>query len=135
MRLRVLGLIISSWVAGCALPTHDMADNRFAELTPELVSEGLVGAWTGSNGPYLLTLRIGQDGTGLFCSSWGERNTLGRIKFVQDRLYFQDGTKMRLSREGEGLVGNYDYLGANTVRFKMDSQLKEASPYCVDSLS
>ncbi len=121
-------------VGGCAMPINDQLNNNFVEISPEPVRSGLVGLWTGSSGPYLLTVRLEQDGRGIYCSSWNEKNTLGNVKFSAEHLYFQDGSSMDLNQQGENLTGKARYSGAHYVRFKRDPDLTEAAPYCKASL-
>jgi len=131
-------VLMAAWalalLAGCAVDVLDYKDNRFAEIHPSAARAELVGTWTASIGPYLSTLRIDEDGTGLFCSSWHTHDSLGKIKLVDDVVYFQDGMTMHLSRDGDMLIGQYKQVGMDPARFIPDPTLNEASPYCAAEL-
>ena len=135
MRLLFVGLL-TVILAGCAIPDPmDMFhDNRFAEIVPDPAPSEFVGTWTGSNGPYLMTVRINVDGTGLYCSSFGANDALGRIKIKGDHIYYPEGGRMALSKDGDVMVGTYDYEGVSPARFVRDDDLVEAAPYCAESL-
>lgn len=134
MKIRFAVIAVALLAGGCAMPIDDQLSNRFVEVEPEPLGAGLAGLWTGSSGPYLLTVRLGQDGRGIYCSSWNEKNTLGNLKFSAGRLYLQDGTSMHLRQQDGSLIGKASYTGAQDVRFKSDPGLVEASPYCKSNL-
>lgn len=135
MRLLFVGLL-TVILAGCAIPDPlDMFhDNRFAEVVPDPAPSEFVGTWTGSNGPYLMTVRINEDGTGLYCSAFGRYESRGRIKIKDHHIYYPEGGRMLLSMDGEVLVGSYDYGGVSPARFVRDDDLVEAAPYCAENL-
>lgn len=135
MKLALTGLL-AAILAGCAIPDPmDMFhDNRFAEIVPDPAPPEFVGTWTGSNGPYLMTVRINVDGTGLYCSTSGVNDALGRIKIKGDHIYYPEGGRMALSMDGDVMVGAHDYQGAPAARFVRDDDLVEAAPYCAENL-
>lgn len=134
MKLAV-SLLSALFIAGCATPLDDLLNNRFAEIVAEPVTEQYTGVRTGTSGPWLVTVSIHEDGTGVYCSSWNERNFVGNVKMANGVIYFQDGSKSRVSLDGSVLIADYDGAGAAQIRFVPDAGLKEASPYCKNQMS
>ncbi len=130
----LLGAAVIASVAGCAMPMDDMLNNQFSSVVPSAPPHELVGNWTGSSGPYLMTLVIRKDGSGLSCHAWNERNAVSRAKYRDGFVYLQDGTRMRVSSSGSGLAATTSYSGATPLNFVPDPDLREAAPFCAKSL-
>lgn len=129
--MRKIGVVLSlGLLSACAMPTSDMINNDFASVRAVSVPSGVKGKWTGSSGPYLMTISLSQDGTGLSCSAWGSKQSLGRIKYDGSQLRFQDGTRLDLALQGGSLVGRAPYTGAQNIVFVSDPDLTSADPYC-----
>lgn len=121
-------------LAGCAMPMDDMLNNRFTEVAPMPLHEALTGAWTGSMGPWLATIKLSPDGTGLMCSSLGDKDLLNRLKVVGGVAYVQDGTRFEIAQSGEALSVKTAYFGGGAYRFSKDSTLTQASVFCSGKL-
>lgn len=121
-------------LSGCALPANDMASDQFSNVVPKPINKLYVGLWSGTNGSYLMTLRIDKDGRGISCSSRNGKDSVNKLKLSDDTLYFQDGTKMALTYVDGYINGVSPSAGSQDVRFVQDSGLVKASPYCRDKL-
>lgn len=130
----LISILMVLMVSGCALPTGDMASNRFSDVVPELLNKPYAGLWSGTNGPSLIALRIDEDGRGTSCSSWNGKDSVSNIKLSDDTLYFQDGTSMALTYADGYINGVSSQAGSQNVRFAQDSGLAQASPYCREKL-
>ncbi|GKX58340.1 hypothetical protein SOASR031_06550 [Leminorella grimontii] len=121
-------------LAGCAAH-NDMANNDFPGIVPTAVPEGLVKVWTGSMGPYLSTMKIDRDGTGLYCYSWNGKDVVGRLKYDGTNIIFQDGQRMEVASVNNNELKTHVsyYMGADYVYYQ-DNELKNASPFCSKSI-
>ncbi|MBP6020417.1 MAG: hypothetical protein KA735_13075 [Burkholderiaceae bacterium] len=121
-------------VSGCAVPMGDVASNQFSGVVPKPLNKPYAGLWSGSNGHYLITLRIDEDGRGVSCSSWGDKDSVNTLKLADDTLYFQDGTSMALTYADGYINAIPSNAGSQSIRFAQDKGLLTASPYCRDRL-
>jgi hypothetical protein len=128
--MKKLALVMVLVLAGCKSPIDDIINNKFIETNISAPPADIVGTWTGNNGPYLITMKIFDDGSGLSCSSWNDKNSVNKIKFSAGYLYFQDGAKMAVSISGGKLIGKFDYSFTNDVSFVEDKKLTNASLFC-----
>jgi hypothetical protein len=111
-----------------------MMNNNFAAIASEPLPADLVGIWTGSMGPYLVSMKWQADGNGLFCYSHGTANVVQKIKFGGGEILIQDGTKLNLKQHSkESLVVHAPYFAARDSTLYSDSQLRSASVYCADA--
>lgn len=116
-------------MVGCASPTGDMLNNKFTTILP--TDNSLSGYWSGSNGPYLVTFKFNRDGTGLMCSTYGDKNIIEKLKISNGIMYMQNGLKQTIIKNTEtDLVLKVNYLGSTTFNYKPDPKLTNASPYC-----
>lgn len=121
-------------LGGCAMPTGDMMDNKYMERIAEPAPAGMAGDWTGTMGPYLMSLRIGSNGAGVMCSAYNTNNSVNNLKYSAGNLYFQDGTRMAAQLSGENLIGTSPYFGSSTTKLYKDPGFKQAAPYCSKNL-
>lgn len=122
-------------LAGCATPLDDLLEGGYSEAVAQPAPEDLVGTWTGSMGPYLMTMVVEPDGTGRYCHSWNEKNAVSRLKYDGDRIVFQDGARAEVvSVSSDQLELRPSYKHADGSVLRPDSNLKLASPYCVKAL-
>ncbi len=115
-------------LTGCAA-TNDLMSGQFSTVVP--MPTNLSGNWSGSGGPWLVTIKFNRDGTGLMCQSYNGKDILDKIKVVNDIIYNQNNLKLKIvsnSSEKLELKANY-YMGAS-FNFTPDPFLKNASPYC-----
>jgi len=123
---------------GCASPVSDvygdMMNNQFMAHQAEPVPAGMAGHWTGVSGPYLMTLHLNEDGTGLYCMTGAGSETLSVAKYQGGALYDQGGTRMTLSVTGDRLMGSPPYKYSQPIEFQRDDSLSMANPYCRDSM-
>ena len=117
-------------LAGCAMPTSDLLDNQYMARVAEPVPAGTAGEWTGTMGPYLMSLRIEASGAGIVCSSYNTTNTVGNLKYSGGNLYFQDGTRAEIRPAGDTLALTSPYFGKSRSTFYRDPGLAQAAPYC-----
>lgn len=134
MQRAILAGLACAALAGCSLPTTDMMSNQYMEHSAEPVPAGMAGDWTGTSGPYLVTLRLNADGTGALCNSYGASNYLQAVKYQGGTLYVQDGARLALTPNGDALTGMAPYTGSRPIRFLRDDDLKNAPPYCKTAL-
>ena len=87
-------------------------------------------------GPYLMTIKIKEDGNSLMAYSYGASNVLSRAKYQPDgKLYFQDGSKVELvANSPNELSVKNPYLFGQTSKFLRDDQLKEAPLFAVEEI-
>lgn len=132
MKKLLLGLAVGLGLAGCAA-TNDLMSGQFSTVVP--MPTNLSGNWSGSGGPWLVTIKFNRDGTGLMCQSYNGKDILDKIKVVNDIIYNQNNLKLKIvsnSSEKLELKANY-YMGAS-FNFTPDPFLKNASPYCENAL-
>ena len=130
---RFIAIGVPILLTGCAAvmdPAGLMAPNRYVEVQPSTPSDDVVGKWTGAAGPYIVTIEIGKDGRGQYCTTWHTRQAHTGLKYREGVLHFQDGQQMRVERDGRNLLGHYSQPGMDPIRFVSDPNLLEASPYC-----
>lgn len=128
---KIITIISLLGLTACTMPTDDMLNNKFVSISPQPLGNVYTESiWTGNNGPYLITLILHNDGTGVMCSSYQTRNSLEKTKYNDGILYDQSGGRTKLSLNGNNLIGNSPYFGAKTIIFYRDNDLKEASIYC-----
>ena len=131
-KILVLSLFVMS-LTGCVSPTADMLNNNYTSIVPS--DNFLKGYWTGNNGPYLVTYKFNGDGTGLACSSYLDKNTLEKIKINGGVIYTQNGLKQTIVKSTEeDLILNVKYMGSTIFKYKPDTDLNNASPYCEKNL-
>ncbi|WP_041703282.1 J517_1871 family lipoprotein [Pseudogulbenkiania sp. NH8B] len=121
-------------LGGCASPMDDMLNNRFIEVMPTAAPETLVGAWTGAMGPWLATVKLAPDGSGLMCSSFGGQDLLYRLKYAGNAVYVQDGSRFSMSRNGGNVIVTTNYFGGGYYPFVADTALAQASVACSSKL-
>ncbi len=123
-----LGLVLS----GCAM-NNDLLSGQFSSITPKPTN--LSGYWSGSGGPWLVTVKFNSDGTGLMCQSYNGKDILDKIKVVDDVIYNQNNLKLKVvSKTNEKLILKADYYMGATFNFTPDPLLKNASLYCESAL-
>lgn len=130
-------IVASAFIAvlsGCSLATTDVLNNDFSSIQQASAPPSIVGTWTGSSGPYLMTIVINENGGGLSCYAWNTNKTVGRVKYDGGQLVLQDGSKMRVTASGDVLTGRASYTGAKDISFRRDTNLENADPYCVKNL-
>lgn len=126
--------MLLSPLSACVAPYEAMKNNQYSQIDPSSPPQEIVGTWTGTSGPYLMTIRVDQDGRGLYCSSWHTNESINNLKYSGGRLYFPDGMTMTAATEGGQLIASYDQKGVPPVRLSRDGNLVEASPYCKEKL-
>jgi len=83
----------------------------------------------------LLTLKINEDGAGLYCYSLNENNALGRLKYDGQKLVFQSSTTASVREiRPNAIVIRSDYTFSRDSILRRDSGLAEASPYCANAI-
>ena len=119
-------------LSGCAM-NNDLLSGQFSSITPKPTD--LSGYWSGSGGPWLVTIKFNDDGTGLMCQSYNGKDILDKIKVVDNVVYNQNNLKLKIiSKSGEKLALKADYYMGATFAFTPDPLLKIASPDCERSL-
>ncbi|WP_331456701.1 J517_1871 family lipoprotein [Halopseudomonas litoralis] len=88
----------------------------------------------GSDGPYLMTLQLSENGGGKLCNSYGASNYLQVVKYSSGMVYIQDGTRMSVVLNGDTLTAKFPYTGSKPADFQRDSDLAMAAPYCRQNL-
>ena len=108
---------------------NDLLSGQFSSIAPK--STDLSGYWSGSGGPWLVTVKFNSDGTGLMCQSYNGKDILDKIKVVDDVIYNQNNLKLNvISKTSERLTLKASYYMGATFSFTPDPLLKNASPYC-----
>lgn len=134
MRAAVLALALAL-LAGCAMQ-RDIMQNDFVGLAPQSPPADIVGTWSGSMGPYLVTMRIKPDGRGVMCSSYNDTNSMARIKFFDGRIHAQSGAQVGIKSVADAsMVLHTGYYMGRDDQFYRDKHLKSASIYCAENLA
>jgi hypothetical protein len=103
--IKIIGLTAAILtLASCASPVGNMLNNKFVSITPQAAPKSLVGIWTGSMGPYLTSFSFKDDGYGVFCYSYGTADVLQRVKYANNIIYNQDGTKLEIKESTNDLL-------------------------------
>ncbi|MFW2077381.1 J517_1871 family lipoprotein [Acinetobacter sp. ULE_I010] len=119
-------------LSGCAM-NNDLLSGQFSAIKPK--STDLSGSWSGSGGPWLVTIKFNSDGTGLMCQSYNGKDILDKIKVVGDVIYNQNNLKLKvISKTNDKLTLKANYYMGATFNFTPDPLLKNASPYCESAL-
>lgn len=133
MKRKALLAISCLALFGCQSPIDDMMNNKFVTIKPQASPNNLIGVWSGNMGPYLTSLKIDKDGTGFFCYSHGTSDVIQKIKYNNDILHIQDGTKLNIAETAnEILTMKSSYAGSQNTTFIKDNDLLEASHFCAE---
>lgn len=134
MRFGALVLFAGA-LGGCSNPVDDMLSGRFSETRAVSPGDAMAGTWTGSMSAYLLTLKINEDGTGLYCYSWNEKHAVNRLKYDGERIVFQESTTASIRDvRPDALVIRSDYTFSKDAILRPDEGLVKASPYCAKAM-
>lgn len=127
----ILSAFLIAPLMGCQSISSDMLNNDFVSVRADHVPSEMQGVWTGSMGPYLVTLSLQGDGHGLYCYTYNASEAVYKAKYSQGVMVFQDGTKMEVSPlSGGRLRGRVNYLFGQDYTFYQDPELKEAANFC-----
>ncbi|WP_156343194.1 J517_1871 family lipoprotein [Pseudomonas sp. NBRC 111134] len=127
-KLIIIGVV--GLISGC-VASSDIMNNNFPAVVVAIPPASMVGAWTGSMGPYSTTIKVEADGGGYMCYSWNGKDVLSRIKYSGSQIVVSDGSKLDVGEVTKSTMqvdANY-YMGASYTMYK-DDELKSASPYC-----
>lgn len=128
--------IVATLLTSCASVSNDMLNNQFPMIQAEAPPSDLSGIWTGAMASYLATIKIENDGTGLFCYSWGTANVEQKIKYIDGRLQIQDGTHLVVvDVRSERLQLESEYFTGASFTYLEDNDLSEASSYCASAVT
>lgn len=123
-------------LTGCQSPVDDMMNNNFVTIKPEPIPRGLAGTWSGSMGPYLVSMKWQADGHGLYCYSYGTADVLEKLKFSAGVIYNQSGTKLELKEsKPESITVFTPYFVGDSYILYSDPDYRNASPYCAKALN
>lgn len=112
-----------------------MLSGQYSEAQATAPPPAIIGTWTGSMASYLVTLRIQEDGTGLYCYSWNEKHAINRLKYDGERLVFQESTTASIrDARPDALIIRPDYTFSKDAILRPDGDLVKASPYCVNAI-
>tara|TARA_B100001063_G_C16678680_1_gene510523 strand:- start:665 stop:1030 length:366 start_codon:yes stop_codon:yes gene_type:complete len=110
---------------------NDMLNNNFVQIKAEPSPSQIIGFWTGNMGPYLVSLSFDKSGNGYFCYSYGTADVIQKVKYAEDTIFIQDGTRLTLDAvSSDGLKVSSNYFGSTVSEFYSDNERKEASEYC-----
>lgn len=136
MKIKIVTLISLLALAGCVSPVGSMLNNNFVSIAPQKAPEALIGIWSGNMEPYLTSFSFKSDGYGVFCYSYGTADVIQKVKYSNNTVYIQDGTKLDVETVStNSLVVNANYFGGNKSIFYKDQSLKEASQFCSSKLA
>ena len=122
-------------LAGCTSAVDDMINNQFASIQAETPPAEIQGTWTGSVGPYLVTMQMDESGFGKYCYSYGSSDILEKVKYNSNVIYYQNGTKTKVSASPNGsLQVTSDYYSGSTSTLFPDKKLSNSSLFCSEKL-
>lgn len=128
----LIAVMFSLSLAGCQLTPP--ADNKFLFVQPQ-PSPHLEGIWTGTMGPYMMSLMFDANGTGYDCYAWNGKNVISRIKYDGKNIHYQEGGYQRLdSITSTSLIVSFPNLPPPSYTLVKDNELKQADPFCVVEL-
>lgn len=132
MKKLILGCFVAIALTGCVTPSGDMLNNKFD--SQQGVTQQNTGYYTGSIGPYTVTLKVNSDGTGYSCESMGnsQSDRYLKVKFSPDMVYFSNGGRFKLlSVNNTDMTIQNIYFGMNTqYKLSKDDTLSRAAPFC-----
>lgn len=137
MRRLIAGMAVLA-LSGCAMDAvlNDRMHNNFAGVTQEPYPPEMVGLWTGSMGPYLVTYRFAPDGGGEYCYSYATADVVSQVKYSGGVILAQEGDKLTVKEMAAGrLVLHSPHYKSLTYTFHRDEGLQKASKFCRDQLT
>lgn len=109
----------------------DYTNNDFVSLNAEPLSLPIQGIWSGNMGPFLVTMKLQEDGNGEMCSSYAGTDNVSRLKYVDDVIYSQEGGRFTImAHSPDSMILGSPYESSISNQFIEDSALIEASNYC-----
>lgn len=131
MKKIILSLFLICFaLAGCKTLGDVNADD-YLRSSPQNVDNKMVGVWVAGMGPYLTTIKINPDGTGLFCYSWNGKDVLYKLIYDGKSLIVQSGEKLDVDKFNSSeinVTANY-YMGKKYTFYRDDNYIKSSS-YC-----
>lgn len=127
-------LLLCALITGCST-TGDVDATDYIKSKPVNVDSSMVGVWVAGMGPYLSTMKINSDGTGLFCYSWNGKDVLYKMIYNGKTLIVQSGEKLDVDNFNSSeidVTANY-YMGKKYTFYRDDSYTK-SSAYCTANL-
>lgn len=119
-------------LAGCQLSPP--SDNKFIFIEPK-AEPRLEGIWSGTVGPYMMSLVFKPDGSGYSCWATNGKNNINRLKYDGKYIQYQEGFKQRLDKiTPAALTVSTPNTLLPDYTFVKDNDLKEADPFCVREL-
>lgn len=129
MKKQILALTFI--MTGCQSPLDHMLNNKFSTIPPLPVPSSLANSWTGNMGPYLVTFKFEQNGSGYFCYSYGTADVIMKTKSTGNTIHIQDGTQIDITEIMPNKITiSSNYFGKNHYTLIDDKELKSASIYC-----
>jgi len=117
-------------LTACQSITTHMINNDFISIQPETLPPDMVGIWSGSMGPSLITIKWMENGEGILCSSWGT-DVMSKIKYSDRKFFYQDGLRGEpQSITDESLIIVFPYFGVKDSIMYKDDNLTKASLFC-----
>jgi len=136
MKIPTIVLATVLILTGCQSPLDEMLNNKFVSIAPQNTPLDLIGIWSGNMGPYLTSFSFTSDGYGVFCYSYATADVIQKVKYSNNVIYIQDGTKLDIKTfDTNTFVVNANYFGGHKSTFYKDQNLKEASQFCSSKLS
>lgn len=128
----LIAIVLSLLLSGCQLSPP--LDNKFLSVTPK-PEPALTGIWSGTMGPYMISLIFKNDGSGYACSAWKGKNTISRLKYDGKYIQYQEGTHMQVDRiDKTSLTISIPYTMTTAYNLRKDNELNLADPFCVVEL-
>lgn len=133
-KLLITCLVLS--ISGCATVSNDMLHNKFVGINPQPVPSAFVGTYTGATGPWLTTVILNSNGSGVSCATYNGKTQLDKVKYSEGKLFYQNGVKVTLQlRDLSSYMMTVSYYGVTQdyVMYK-DADLSNASLQCSSQL-
>lgn len=127
---------IALMVTGCHSALDGMKRNDFVGVKPQPIPADMVGTWTGSLGPGLLTFVWRENGEGFVCGSSFGKDSIEKTKYADGEIVYSSGVRQSVTASnGELYKVSYKYAGSrDEFTFYRDQDLKHASPTCIESI-
>ena len=91
----------------------------------------IIGNWSGKLGPVKSSLRLNDNGTGLFCYSHNKVNRVEKVEYDGSIIHTERGSELIISSVSDGRLSfEVDSDGVEEYEFKRDTNLKHTSWYC-----
>lgn len=131
---KIMLLLSLITLSGCNTISNVNA-NDYLTANAQKPDNSLLGVWVAGMGPYLSTIKLNQDGSGLFCYSWNGKNVLYKLVYNGKSIIVQSGEKLDIDNFSQTEINvTANYYMSQKYTFYRDDNLKKLSAYCAENI-